>query len=169
MSMLDDYSLRLLAEIGIEVYVPRTAVAAPAVQSAAHQAHDKPQAGVAAGSSLPPAPAAGASTIRIVCSEARQGRLLDDLLRGLRMAGLDAAMADISRLEAVAAARGLLILGETLMRMLGAGIPAQRQNEMDWIISSEPAVLAGSAEAKRSLWGEIKRLSRAQAKHRAGG
>lgn len=167
--MLDDYSLRLLTEIGIEVYVPRAAAVAPAVQLAAHQADDKPQASVPAGNSVPPARAVGAAPILIVCSEARHGRLLDDLLRGLRMARLDAAMADISRLETIAVARGLLILGETLVRTLGAGIPAQRQNEMAWIISSEPAVLAGSAEAKRSLWGEIKRLSRAQAKHRAGG
>lgn len=166
--MLDDYSLRLLAEIGIDVYVPRAAVAAPALQPPAQQNDDKPRASVAAGSSMPPAHAMGTAAILVVCSEVRHGRLLDDLLRGLRMARLDAAMADISRLEAIAAARGLLILGENLVRTLGAGIPAQRQNEMAWIISSEPAVLAGSAEAKRSLWGEIKRLSRAQAMHRAG-
>lgn len=167
--MLDDYSLRLLAEIGIDVYVPR-AVAAPALQPAAHPEDDKPQASVAAGNPVPPAHATGTAPILVVvCSEVRHGRLLDDLLRGLRMARLDAAMADISRIEAIAVARGLLILGENLVRTLGAGIPAQRQNEMAWIISSEPAVLAGSAEAKRSLWGEIKRLSRAQAMHRAGG
>lgn len=166
--MLDDYSLRLLAEIGIDVYVPR-AEAATVV--------DNTVVDVPARSDLSPGSGAGASAVAqapqtkgvatagflIVCAQDRDSRLPADLLRCLRMAGLDAAIANGGQIESIAAAHGLLILGESLARTLGADMPAQRQNEIAWIVSNEPAVLAKSATAKRALWGEIKRLSRAQA------
>ena len=162
--MLDDYSLRLLAEIGIDVYVPRVEAAGIANEPAAHSvaaSHESRAAGSA--ERVTQINAAKPAQFLIVCAQDRDSRVIGDLLRGLRMARLDAAIADVGQVEIIAAARGLLILGESLARTLGADIPAQRQNEIGWIISSEPAVLAKSAVAKRSLWGEIKRLSRAQA------
>ena len=164
--MLDDYSLRLLAEIGIDVYVPRAEVAGIANESAAHAvAASQESTAASLAQRVPRMDAATSAQFLIVCAQDGNSRLLGDLLRGLRMAGLDAAIADISQVGIIAAARGLLILGESLARTLGADIPAQRQNEIGWIISSEPAALACSAGAKRSLWGEIKRLSRAQPGH----
>lgn len=168
--MLDDYSLRLLAEIGIDVYVPRAEVVAIANAPVAHQlaaGNERATTSVAATvERVPQRDVAIHAEFLIVCTEDRENRLLGDLLRGLRMAGLNAAIVDIGQVGIIAAARGLLILGESLVRALGADIPAQRQNEIAWIISSELTVLAQSAAAKRSLWGEIKRLSRAQTDRR---
>lgn len=166
--MLDDYSLRLLAEMGIDVYVPRAELAGLALQ---------PRVEVPVRSDLPAGPvttalaaergqrmdAAAATDFLIVCPRERDSRLPDDLLRALRMAGVDAAIAEVGQVGIIAAACGLLILGESLARALGADMPAQRQNEIAWIVTNEPDVLAQSAAAKRALWGEIKRLSRAQA------
>ena len=165
--MLDDYSVRLLAEIGIDVYVPRVEVAGVANAPVVHPlgaSRESPAIGQPTRELR--TDAATPAPFLIVCAQDRDSRLLGDLLRGLRMARLDAAIADVGQLGIIAAAQGLLILGESLVRVLGADIPAQRQNEIAWIMSSEPGVLAQSAAAKRSLWGEIKRLSRAQAGHR---
>lgn len=165
--MLDDYSLRLLAEIGIDVYVPRAEAAALARMPIADApARSDVQPGSAAGAfavkRVPRTDAAATAGILIVCEQHRDSRLPADLLRCLRMAGLDAAIADAGQVESISAAHGLLILGESLARTLGADMPAQRQNEIAWVVSNEPAVLAQSATAKRALWGEIKRLARAQ-------
>ena len=92
-----------------------------------------------------------------------QKRLCVELLRSLRMARLNAALVDTSQTDAIAQARGLLVLGQPLARSLGADMPAQRQNEIIWIVSHDPDTLAKNANAKRALWGEIKRLSRSQA------
>src|SRR5690606_7150802 len=109
-------------------------------------AGNAPVASIPVGKPVSPARSVEPAQFLIVCAQDRaqdrDSRLLGDLLRGLRMAGLDAAIADMIQLETIAAARGLLILGETLVRALGAEIPAQRQNEMAWIISSEATVLA---------------------------
>ena len=157
--MLDDYSLRLLAEIGIDVYVPRADVAHEPGATARAAIRELPRIGQA--TLKPHSDAVTPAQFLIVCAKDQDSRLLGDLLRGVRMAGLDAAVAEVAQVGLIAAARGLLILGESLVRVLGADIPAQRQNEIAWIISSEPRVLARSAAAKRSLWGEINRLSRA--------
>ncbi len=171
--MLDDYSLRLLAEIGIDVYVPRVEAAARADMTieAAPLRSDLLPGSAAGASAVVPAPqthAVATADFLIVCAQGRDSRLPVDLLRCLRMAGLDAAIADASQVESIAAAHGFLILGELLARTLGANMSAQRQNEIAWIVSDEPAALAKSATGKRALWGEIKRLSRAQSKRRAG-
>jgi hypothetical protein len=163
--MLDDYSLRLLAEMGVDVYLPRDAAAVvsavvhavgPSVGSVAGHAH--------ADGEFPPStkPVGKSIDLLILCREGDHKRLLADLLRGVRMAGLDASIAEPGQSASIALARGLLVLGESLARSLGAEMPAQRQNEMAWIVTHEPIALAQSAEAKRALWGEIKRLSRAR-------
>lgn len=161
--MLDDYSLRLLAEIGIDVYVPRAVASAiangPAAQ-AVPSSDRSPATGAA--SQTPRVDAAPPARFLIVCAQEQESRLLSELLRGLRMAGLEAAIAEAGQTQRISEARGLLILGESLMRSLGADMSAQRQNEIAWVVSSEPAKLAQSATAKRALWGEIKRLSRSQ-------
>jgi hypothetical protein len=158
--MLDDYSLRLLAEIGVDMYLPREAAAI--VAGGDQMPSAGPQAAPASAAIELPKPTAQSSDLMILCNQGDHDRLLADLLRGVRMAGLDAAMADAGQAASIAHARGLLVLGESLARSLGAEMPAQRQNEIAWIVTHEPKALAQSAEAKRALWGEIKRLSRAQ-------
>lgn len=161
--MLDDYSLRLLAEIGIDVYVPR-AQAGNSTPVQAAPAAISPRAPVALASATAATPEATAfADVLILGASSSHGRLCEELLRSVRMARLSAAMGDPGQADAIARARGLLVLGEQLARSLGADMPAQRQNEITWIVSHDPDTLARSADAKRALWGEIKRLSRSQA------
>lgn len=154
--MLDDYSLCLLAEIGVDVYVPRSQVAgpAPAVASrtSANSRNDPGHGGQRA------------ADVVVICAGDSRSRMLGDLLRSLRMSRLDATLSTNASVEAIASARALIVLGEALARSLGAELPAQRQNQISWIVSHEPDALAQSADAKRALWGEIKRLARLQAR-----
>ena len=159
--MLDDYSLRLLAEIGIDVYVPRGTAAEMAKADDVHGA-----APVSTASTQIEVPAmaqrGGVAQVLILRSQAAGGRLEADLLRALRMARVEAELADVDQLADIAVAEGLIVLGESLARKIGAGLSAQRQNEITWIVAQEPDRLAGSADGKRALWGEFKRLARAQ-------
>jgi len=134
--MLDDYGLRLLAEIGIDVYEPRTMPVAAAV----------------------PAPA---SRIVVACAPAVRTRFVDDIERALRAVGLQVQRHDGAAIEALSAAAAVVVLGGDLARALGAHLPAQRQRELEWVIVAEADVLARDAPAKRALWGEIKRVARA--------
>ena len=141
--MLDDYSLRLLAEIGVEVYVPRAA-AATVVDAA-----------------LPTAAlTADAAGVAFVCPRDEGGRLRGHVLLALRAAGLRVLDGDDVDLAGDRGIAGVVVLGEALARSLGAGLPAPRHAELEWVISGEPAALARGAAPKRALWGEIKRLAR---------
>lgn len=152
--MLDEYGLRLLTEMGVDVYLPRpTASARPAADPAAPTTA-APAASVGA-SQLPPDP----FDILIVGHESAPARFLADLQRSCRLAGL-AVQSRHSGVDAIADARGLIVLGERLARELGAALPAQRQNEIAWVVAAAAPTLAGDAAAKRALWGEIKRLAR---------
>lgn len=134
--MLDDYGLRLLAEIGIDVYVPRAMPVAAAVPSRAPR-------------------------VVVACAPAGRTRFVDDIERALRSVGLQVQRHDGAATEALAAAAAVVVFGGDLARTLGAHLPAQRQRELEWVIVAEADVLARDALAKRALWGEIKRLARA--------
>ncbi len=161
--MLDDYSLRLLAEIGIDVYEPRAVVEQHASMPSISAAGSPSAATPPAREKSETAGAPALADYLILGAIDSQKRLCAELLRSLRMARLNAAIVDASQADAIAQARGLLVLGESLARTLGADMPAQRQNEITWIVSDDPDTLAKNADAKRALWGEIKRLSRSQA------
>lgn len=165
--MLDDYSLRLLAEIGVDVYVPRDPSSrAPEDAKASNSgAENTAHADKAQGRQRGAEPKAD---VLILCEDRSQQRLLADLLRSLRACRLDAMLGEPGNTDSVAAASSLIVLGESLARSMGADMPAQRQNEISWIVSHEPAALARNADAKRALWGEIKRLSRSQIRHSNG-
>lgn len=153
--MFDDYSLRLLAEIGVDVYVPRTASARAVVGRAA---------ATACAQVIAPAVSANVQIIvAIVGTPSQRIKLLDQVGLALRFARVHAALTDAHDLDAIASMRGLVVLGDSLARTLGNGLPTQRQVDIEWVIASEPDMLARSAAAKRALWGEIKRLSRALA------
>jgi hypothetical protein len=94
--------------------------------------------------------------------------MLADLLRSIRLAGLDVAPCDANSVASIARARGLIVLGEKRARELGASLPAQRQNAVDWVVVAAADELGGDAAAKRALWGEIKRLSRSAGRPRSG-
>lgn len=144
--MLDDHGLRLLAEIGIDVYLPRRAATAPAAQVDAAPAS---------------APAAAAAPgVAFVCAREGRGNLRGHVLLALRAAGLRIVEGDAAELAAGGDVAGVVVLGEALARSLGAGLPAQRHAGLEWVIAGEPAALARGVAPKRALWGEIKRLAR---------
>lgn len=153
--MFDDYSLRLLAEIGVDVYVPR---------AASSRAVDAPAAATANAPAIAPVVSVDLRIIvAIVGTPSQRIKLLGQVGQALRFARVHAALTDAGDLDAIASMRGLVVLGDALARTLGSGLPTQRQGEIEWVIASEPDTLARSAAAKRALWGEIKRLSRALA------
>ena len=160
--MLDDYSLRLLAEIGIEIDPLPRSVARPA-GSAGASAQPAQQTATAAA-----APAPAQADIGIVCATASRAKLVGDLGKALRSARIRSALIGIDAADVIATMRGVLVLGEALARRLGAQLPAQRQTAIEWVIVGEPDELARNPHAKRALWGEIKRLSRSLAPHHDG-
>ena len=150
--MLDEYGLRLLAEIGVEVYLPRARAGG---QPAGDAAATAPALLEAASRRDPVA----ASDILILGDEDAPPRFLADLQRACRLTGL-AVQTSHADVGAIAGARGLIVLGERLARELGAALPAQRQNEIAWVVAVAATTLAADAAAKQALWGEIKRLAR---------
>ena len=159
--MLDDYSLRLLAEIGIEIHLPQTV--------AARSAAGTVTADAAQGDALAPAAAAaGEAEVGIVCTSSSRTRLVEHLVMALRSARMRSTRMDLDA-AGIAGMRGVVVFGEALARRLGAQLPAQRQAAIEWVVTGEPDELACSARAKRALWGEIKRLSRQLASNQIGG
>ncbi|MEZ5460943.1 hypothetical protein [Dokdonella sp.] len=151
--MLDEYGLRLLAEIGVDVYAPRPAAGSAARVPASGQI-------VAADASTGQTRNRAGADVLVLGFAGKAGRMRDDLLRAFRLIGLRAELSGTADAAALDDARNLVVFGEAMARELGSGMPAQRQNAIHWIVTSEPAVLAASAAAKQGLWGEIKRLSR---------
>ncbi|SFN09464.1 hypothetical protein [Dokdonella immobilis] len=152
--MLDEYGLRLLAEIGVDVYLPR---AAARVQPASDATAPAPAPALSDATSRQGADAP--TDILIIGHESAPTRFLADLQRACRLAGL-AVQTSHADVGAIADARGLIVLGERLARDLGAALPAQRQNEIAWVVAGAAPTLVGEAAAKQALWGEIKRLAR---------
>ncbi|WP_440225606.1 hypothetical protein ACQQ2N_10190 [Dokdonella sp. MW10] len=158
--MFDDYGLRLLAEIGVDAYVPRGSAVRESAAASPAQASGGQRAGPAAAVAEAAPPAVPATRVVVVFGSAPSPRLSADLLRTLRAARLDAAIAEAGDLAALDAARAWIVFGESVARGLGAQLPAQRLRAVEWVVAAEPADVARSAAAKRALWGEIKRLTR---------
>lgn len=94
---------------------------------------------------------------------ARDGSALQaQVARALAFARIEATTAtDAAR---IGDAAGLVVFGASLARETGAALPADRRKSIAWVVAAEPAEIAGSVAAKRALWGELKRLSRALAR-----
>lgn len=157
--MLDDYSLRLLAEIGIDVYVPRAS--ANLAQEGLHES----QAAIVAPSRSAEATSHGAGAnaqarIAIVAARVAHEKLLSGIAQALRFAGVPATIVDGDDHDAVQAMRGVVVLGESLARSFAASFSAAQHARLEWVICGEPEAIARNANAKRALWGEIKRVSR---------
>lgn len=144
--MHDDHGLRLLAEMGIDVYVPKAAAVVP----------------LAAGANGTSPASPSVAAVLLACIAGRRAKLVDQVERALRSAGLAARRHEGSSIEAVDEVQAVVVLGGTLARALGAGLPAQRHAELDWVIAADVDALAGDATGKRALWGEVKRLARAR-------
>jgi len=173
--MHDESSLRRLAEMGIDVYVPRNAdgvelAASPAPADVPAMgatpvapAHAERTAAAAATSieDAASAPAPGVD-ILLLADAAATGRemLLAAVARTLAFARMSSAVARADDAAALNAARGLVVFGEAQSRTIGAKLSAQRQAQIGWVVTAEVARLRGDALGKRALWGELKRVVR---------
>lgn len=144
---MDDQDLRRLAEIGIDVYLPRGASPGPQA-SLAHE----PVA-------VAPTPVGGVLLLADA-SNARGAAVLAGVARALAFARVDCVQAGSADEAALAVARALVAFGDAQARAAGAALSAQRQREIGWVVAAEPAALAGDARAKRALWSELKRVVR---------
>ena len=167
--MLDEANLRRLAEMGVDVYVPR--VAAKAVPRAVSAVSD-PARAIAAAS-------AASGTTRVddetrVTTSAPQAAvvlladtpsasavaLIADVVRALKFARIACARGEARDETVLAAASALIMFGDRHARVAGALVPAQCQRQIGWIVSAELPALAVDASAKRALWSELKRMVR---------
>ena len=145
--MRDEADLRRLAEIGIDVYVLRGGDA------------PKSSAGFVA-----PGPAeAGGGPTAILLADASTPRataLLAAVTRALAFARVACTQASEPDENVLSGVMALVAFGEARARAAGATISAQRQREIAWVVTSEPAALAADARGKRALWSELKRIAR---------
>jgi len=148
---MDDRDLHRLAEIGIDVYLPRGASPAPR----ANLVHEPVAAAPA-----PTAAPGGGVLLLADASNPRGAALLAGVVRALAFARVDCAQAGNADEATLATARALVAFGDVQARAAGAALSAQRQREIGWVVTAEPAVLAGDARAKRALWSELKRVVR---------
>jgi len=160
--MLDEERLRRLAEMGIDVYVPRGG--APAVSNEA-------TAGQPAASAEPAAQAKGGvggrATVLVLADAGSRwaNGVVTGVERALKFARIPYATTDACEESALAGAVGVVVFGDALARKAGSMVPAQRQQAMGWVFAADPAAIARDAHAKRALWSELRRLLRV--KHRA--
>jgi hypothetical protein len=155
--MLDDANLRRLAEMGIEVYLPRGA-GDRATNAAIGMPETAPPASRQAVADVVDAPADVLLLTGLPSSHA--AALLADVSRALAFARMRSAQTASPDEAALGAARVLVAFGEAQARAVGALLPAQRQREMAWVVSAEPALLIGDARARRALWSELRRALR---------
>ena len=158
---MDDASLHRLAEIGIDVYLPRAdhGAQAAAIEPAAVIAATAEVADVAA-----PALASPHGLLLVAPAPTDAARALRaDIERALGFARVACRVLDAADEGVLAAAAALVVFGEAQARAVGALLPAQRQRELGWVVAGELAALAGDAVAKRALWSELRRAARALA------
>jgi hypothetical protein len=156
--MLDEGSLARLAEMGIDVYLPRSRGEPPRVQPGAPV---PATAATPAGAGSTVATARGGIVLVAATVEPRPAGLLVDVARALRFARLECEASQAPDEAALQQARAFVLFGEAQVRALGARLPAQRQREVGWVVAAETGALVGDATAKRALWSELRRMMRA--------
>lgn len=165
--MRDEASLRRLAEMGVDVYVPRAALrVAVAVPSLVAEG----AASIARATQVAPAraPAAAATeSVRAVevllladVETPAANRLLADVTRALRFARIASAPTHARDESAIGAAVGLVMFGDAQARAVGALLPANRPSEIGWVVGAGLDAIAVDALAKRALWSELRRMTR---------
>jgi hypothetical protein len=171
--MRDEPSLRRLAEMGIDVYLPRAAMrartAVPPVFAADVAAiaplRQVESSNTSAAVAKEPAPAIEVLLLADVESTVA-ARLLADIARALRFARIVSAPAKMRDESAIGAASALVMFGDAQARAVGALLPADRQREMKWVVGAGLAALAVDAHAKRALWSELRRMTGGMAQAR---
>lgn len=144
--MRDEADLRRLAEIGIDVYVLRGD-------------SRKSSTGFVAPASV--AVRGGATAVLLADGATpRATALLAAVTRALAFARVACTQASEPDENVLSGVMALVAFGEARARAAGATISAQRQREIAWVVTSEPAALAADARGKRALWSELKRIAR---------
>ena len=152
--MLDERSLRLLAEMGIDVYEPR--LANLAMQAPASAAAEP---ACAASQAIPPR-STGEFREVLVIGASEGARWSRDVLAALAWLGVAARLCAADDSEALRQATALVVLGEAHARNLSSGLDSAEQGRLHWVIGAHAQDLMSSVEARRALWGELKRISR---------
>ncbi|MEO5561526.1 MAG: hypothetical protein ABIO49_16290 [Dokdonella sp.] len=171
--MRDEASLRRLAEMGVDVYLPRAAMrAAVALPSGVAEA-SVVLASTRQAVSTHPTTSFAKESIRsaevLLLTDVESpvaGKLLADVARALRFARVACTSAHARDESAIGSALGLVMFGDAQARAVGALLPANRQSEIGWVVGSGLAALAVDAHAKRALWSELRRMTRSIAQIR---
>ncbi|WP_395684203.1 hypothetical protein [Dokdonella sp.] len=143
--MRDEADLRRLAEMGIDAYAPRTGDAPTRVAASA------------AGSVAAPN---GANVVLLADGSTPHANvLLAAVTRALAFARVACTQADTADERVLAGAAALVAFGDKHARAAGAAMSAQRQGEVAWVVTAEPALLATDPHGKRALWSELKRIA----------
>lgn len=146
-----DRRARVLRVLGVTPWVRR---AAPAVVA-------EPVASVDAG-----AASSGSVACVVVLPEGCSARELDLLGRALNACGPVLARAARVTVQGgqlgadVPGARAYLVCGEAQAHALGRALPAAVMRDAQIVLADEPALVLGSAEAKRRLWNALRSLRR---------
>ncbi len=138
-----------LAEMGIDLYLPR---AAPA--------RAEPEPAASAVTSMPQPALTAAGVCVLLLHAGGEDPLLLAVARALDFAGITSAQARADAQAPLAAAQALVVFGQAQVRAVGGLLSAAQQAQIGWIAVDEPAQLRGNALAKRALWGELKRVVR---------
>ena len=143
-----DHRLRVLRALGLTPWVRRATVVAPAIDRE-------------------PVPDGAGVPCVVVLPEHCSIRELDLLERALSAAGAWLARAARVRVKAgelasdVPTARAYLVFGEAQAHALARALPATVMNQTLVVLADEPALVLGSAAAKRRLWSALRSLRRA--------
>lgn len=149
---MDEALLNRLGEIGIDVYLPRTP--------------RTPLAGAATDAPASHTVSTAAQGVVVLVAQVtgtRVAALVGAIERALVLARVACRRVDAVDEAAFADARALVAFGDAHARAAGRVLSAQRQQEIAWVVTGEPAALAGDARAKRALWSELKRILRPRA------
>jgi hypothetical protein len=148
--MLDESSLRRLAEMGMDVYVLRSAAAEiPATDSS-----DRAETSRAPARPL-------ARVVLFARAEApREKGMLAQVARALAFARIEAKIESAVEERQLGDAVGLVAFGAEFSRQAGRVLTSERQKTLQWITTGDIAETAPSAAAKRALWSELRRMIR---------
>ena len=154
--MLDDVSLLRLAEMGVDVYAPRSARRLGAGELSAHPS------GVAASEAYRVPERASARVVLLARAEdSRAKGLLAQVLRALAFARVDGVVESAVDEARIGNAAGLVVFGDVLVRQAGAVLSAERRKNLQFIAARDSSEVAASGSAKRALWSELRRMVRA--------
>jgi hypothetical protein len=152
--MLDDVSLLRLAEMGVDVYAPRSAPRAATAEQVPPDSSAAPRAEAA----LAPERAWARVVLLARVEDPRAKGLLAQVARALAFARVDSAIESTVDEARIGDAAGLVVFGDALVRQAGAVLSGDRRENLQWIATGDSAEIATSGSAKRALWSELRRV-----------